>query len=725
MSSFRSRHAASSHSVSSRIAQDNTDTDATEQLPRSFNLKRKKTLRLDKFLLLSSISALTILILATLAITFLWFGKDTNPYWQEIVREDRTAQVVTVSTLAIRLAVATHAGLAVSMLACISVEWRDGVLLRQIPAMFVNQYAHLGPIFSLLNFWKNRNFPIFTIVACLACTSLISHFTSTVLLSDVRSGSVLGRPTEHNLPFGIALDDYVDVFSRLMLLSPNYFESSQPDFSTFAEWSEDPKSQSEYIADTGRTVRALLPIADKEQRTSLLNYSGAASLFDARVVCMRPNLTEWKFYPSNYTASLPATLSVKMLPDSIPNELAHLVRLGISSRAPDAELQLSCSLNQFGRLQDYRAFRACVPLAGSESLLGQGGGLINQLDPTQNDTLQYTLKGSWTATSEGPEAAWRVDLGRMIILMEAQTSSVVHGENETLEAVFTSPNATIVAGDRGVWLDFTPTSEGKNGRISITTCFDAINSQQFTNRLTHVQDFNISATRDATHTEPAPNWSNSEGSIDTKNIRNQLGVSRSNEDGARRGVLRLDMEKVDAALERYIASFSPEKNWNATITNRLSLPPVLNAIFTDTMDDTGNPALAWQALMTSVLRNAYYDWLPAFTVRGNMTTTHMVPCQRPVRRLGFYIVMVVLAVHFSLVVAVCMWFYSATRYTVVGDVWQVVEQLRAKEIDDLCDAVPVVNERVIEKAIRGSDQLRKQRVRFYGGLEDEEALLSH
>jgi hypothetical protein len=158
--------------------------------------------------------------------------------------------------------------------------------------------------------------------------------------------------------------------------------------------------------------------------------------------------------------------------------------------------------------------------------------------------------------------------------------------------------------------------------------------------------------------------------------------------------------------------------------DNLSLPPVLNAIFTDIMDETGNPALAWQALMTSVLRNAYYDWLPAFTVRGDITTTHMVLRQRPVRRIGFYIVMSVLAAHIILVIVVCVWFYSATRYTVLGDVWQVVKQLRAKEIDDLCDDVPVVNERVIERAIRGSDQLRKQRVRMYGS-EAEELLLSY
>lgn len=39
----------------------------------------------------------------------------------------------------------------------------------------------------------------------------------------------------------------------------------------------------------------------------------------------------------------------------------------------------------------------------------------------------------------------------------------------------------------------------------------------------------------------------------------------------------------------------------------LPLSPILNAIFRDTLIDTGNPALAWQALTTSVMRMAYYD----------------------------------------------------------------------------------------------------------------------
>lgn len=155
-----------------------------------------------------------------------------------------------------------------------------------------------------------------------------------------------------------------------------------------------------------------------------------------------------------------------------------------------------------------------------------------------------------------------------------------------------------------------------------------------------------------------------------------------------------------------------------------SLSPALDAMFTDIMDDTGDPAVAWQALMTSVLRNAYYNWLSIFSVSGNITTTHMVPCQRPVRKFGFYVVMAVLGTHLLLVVGVCVWFYATTSYTMMGDVWQVVEQLRNPEVDELLAHVSTVDDHVVESAIKASDQLRKRRVRLYSPMAADESLQS-
>jgi hypothetical protein len=45
------------------------------------------------------------------------------------------------------------------------------------------------------------------------------------------------------------------------------------------------------ISDTGVTMRAFLPI-DVQNRSSLHVYNGPSTVVDARVVCVRPNITD-------------------------------------------------------------------------------------------------------------------------------------------------------------------------------------------------------------------------------------------------------------------------------------------------------------------------------------------------------------------------------------------------------------------------------------------------
>lgn len=67
----------------------------------------------------------------------------------------------------------------------------------------------------------------------------------------------------------------------------------------FAEYTEGPVADgTSGLSDTGLTMRAFLPI-DRDKNTSLLHkYEGPSTVIDARVVCMRPNIT-------NLTVSLP------------------------------------------------------------------------------------------------------------------------------------------------------------------------------------------------------------------------------------------------------------------------------------------------------------------------------------------------------------------------------------------------------------------------------------
>lgn len=144
----------------------------------------------------------------------------------------------------------------------------------------------------------------------------------------------------------------------------------------------------------------------------------------------------------------------------------------------------------------------------------------------------------------------------------------------------------------------------------------------------------------------------------------------------------------------------------------VTLPPVLNSIIADIIEETDDPALAWQALTTSALRSAYYDWLPTFTTNSTATTTSLIPCQLPRHNRGFFIVIADLVLHALLVIGVFVWFCKATRYMMINDAWHVVAHLKDRDINEALAGVTVANDRAVTSMIRSSKELRKRRMRF-------------
>ena len=63
----------------------------------------------------------------------------------------------------------------------------------------------------------------------------------------------------------------------------------------FAEYSEAPVIQ-ENVSDTGRSLRAFLPL-DAPERRLLRNYTGKSFVFDSRVTCPQPVFTGFVFDP--------------------------------------------------------------------------------------------------------------------------------------------------------------------------------------------------------------------------------------------------------------------------------------------------------------------------------------------------------------------------------------------------------------------------------------------
>lgn len=139
-----------------------------------------------------------------------------------------------------------------------------------------------------------------------------------------------------------------------------------------------------------------------------------------------------------------------------------------------------------------------------------------------------------------------------------------------------------------------------------------------------------------------------------------------------------------------------------------ALNPILNAIFRDTLIETDNPALAWQALTTTVARMAYYDWLPTFDSYAPITTTSMVPCQVPKYHTGFTVVAVNLVVHLSLFIAITIWFYKVTKTSLLNNAWQAVAQLESTETEELFHRATTATDAEVKKWIKEGQEPRRR-----------------
>lgn len=142
------------------------------------------------------------------------------------------------------------------------------------------------------------------------------------------------------------------------------------------------------------------------------------------------------------------------------------------------------------------------------------------------------------------------------------------------------------------------------------------------------------------------------------------------------------------------------------------------------LEETDNPALAWQALTTSVMRSVYYDRLPTFSAEETVTITRVVSCLIPVGRTGFTIVMINILVHHALVVATFVWFICSTRYSRINCAWQAVAQIKAPETEELLDKATMVDDKTVKKWVEEDENLRERRFKIKLEPENRRVCLS-
>ncbi|KAJ3577266.1 hypothetical protein NPX13_g3300 [Xylaria arbuscula] len=125
----------------------------------------------------------------------------------------------------------------------------------------------------------------------------------------------------------------------------------------------------------------------------------------------------------------------------------------------------------------------------------------------------------------------------------------------------------------------------------------------------------------------------------------------------------------------YSELHSSGSNAFASNRTRLYLHPILSSITSDVFQASGyDPAITWQALMTSVLGSAYYDWLPAFSKNETATITTVVERSQPLYYRGYIIVMITVTLQLIIYVVILALFWKFTYFSLLGNAWLAVSQ---------------------------------------------------
>ncbi|KAF3933501.1 hypothetical protein ABW20_dc0104812 [Dactylellina cionopaga] len=108
-------------------------------------------------------------------------------------------------------------------------------------------------------------------------------------------------------------------------------------FPTFAEYSLNVPA-APGLLDTGPTVRAFLPFISSDERSKLHRYEGKAAVWDARVICQKPHISNFKFHSDfivpaisgNVRRTVSADIIQSSQPEAVPFFCAHPGEGGIT-----------------------------------------------------------------------------------------------------------------------------------------------------------------------------------------------------------------------------------------------------------------------------------------------------------------------------------------------------------------------------------------------------------
>ncbi|KAL9596021.1 MAG: hypothetical protein Q9219_006072 [cf. Caloplaca sp. 3 TL-2023] len=530
-------------------------------------------------------------------------------------------------------------------------------------------------------------------VLLLVIVSLLTEFTSTALLSDLKQSLLPAHPSSSTITTNFVYDEN----GTIPYLSRGTVWTKKPPFyPTFAEYHEDPPDQPEDRVDTGLTLRAFLPIQSQQERSMLRDFSGRATVLDSRVQCIRPQLTlEKGHYAAEPVLGLSGQVNIGpsqtanfscVLPYHVPQQegaildewqigMTYLGQFSNVSSAPiESEFRQASSSGQYGM-----AFLVVNVTAGTprewRQILGTDGGEF----------------GEFGGTGAQPRA--------------------YRGRREWADLLFTENGSAV---------------------MSASLCYAAYDSA-----ILDITAFG----GDVNRTERSPVYETVSQNYDYSSIRQQFGQTPR---GARpltiedRGVfwiskrdswlpglgdyancswlleavaLRVDRVNDPTDTVEYLTASSVSKNvtaymydadsisnvWNGIV--RFSPDPSVTALFQQILQANGNIAFALQSVLTIFTGIAYYDQLQRFNSPNQIQTTPLIIVNRPRSIRGLVAVTGVIGFHLLLMSVILYLFLSRSVLSTVGNAWQTVAQIMRGDALNLIGTAALATDNTVEEKL--------------------------
>lgn len=661
---------------------------------------------------------------------FLWWIDRSNITWRKIVLHNWLPRSVTLCCVVIRFALTAQAAIATSILAALALE-RQRPLLHLSASLSVMRFVNTGPSSMVSMIFKDRSgighFPIWPTTILLACTTALSQFSSTILLSDFHGGHVIG--TLQNTSTLSGYRTIVPSWSPQV----DYWNIVPQSYPTFAEYSEAPNVE-DGLDDTGLTLRTLFPIFSQSSRSLLRSFRGNATVIDSRVTCVRPQFADDRL-TIQWTADASSGAANSYVSGAVTPErdVPRLVNSGGNNSATPFKCTFMPTDSQFDNT---------TPWVLSLCTLGRSaGGLLSELDPYHNTSMQYCFDddGGWQiATSNGSCPTDRYaytppDLDSAIAFFDPPmlgSAYMVLNISRVSFGDFPSQNSSNWDFNDWVFDSTGPWTEAKLSdppiQIQSTLCFDAL--QSF--------DLSVFVFSNANRTEPYVGYDSYTANFTTETVRSQLGTF-TNETFDQRGILSLKTEPKD--LRDQVSVFYPSTNLgeaptpfvvgkvlpSSKTTSALFCPrcqpmfdtldnfttvvnPQQASTFRDILLNTSRPALAVQAHFTTLTRMAYYDNLPIFDYPGSQLSDFFTPASVPTTYSGFAIVMALIVLHLALVGSLIVMFVREAHSTRLANVWHTVAQLNSEETHAVLRGASLASDRQVKEWIEADGAVTRR-----------------